>query len=123
MKWNVRLSIPAENQWLGIKDSRIREQIRRRIRSLEDNPEQQGKPLGEELYGYRSVKAVGQRYRVIYKLNDIEVLVLVVMVGIRKDGDKKDVYMLAKKLARLGLLDLISFPESESDNKPETTEA
>jgi hypothetical protein len=31
--------------------------------------------------------------------------------------------MLAKKLARLGLLDLISFPESESDNKPETTEA
>lgn len=86
---------------------------------LEDNPEEQGKPLGEELYGYRSVKAVGQRHRVIYKLKDTEVLVLVVMVGIRKEGDKKDVYALVKRLARLGLLDLISFPEPESGNKPE----
>ncbi len=29
---------------------------------------------------------------------------LVVAPGIRKDGDKKDIYALAKKLVRLGLL-------------------
>jgi len=34
------------------------------------------------------------------------VVVIVVALGIRKEGDKKDVYELAKKLAQLGLLDL-----------------
>lgn len=33
-------------------------------------------------------------------------MVLVVALGIRKEGDKKDVYNLAKKLIRLGLLEL-----------------
>ena len=30
---------------------------------------QQGKPLGRNLAGYRSVRAVGQRYRIIYELD------------------------------------------------------
>src|SRR5579884_817806 len=100
MKWNVHIAIPAQNQLLSIKDTRIREQIRKRIRALADNPDQQGKTLDEDLHGYRSVRAVGQRYRVIYKIKEDEILVLVVMLGIRKEGDKKDVYALAKKLAR-----------------------
>jgi mRNA interferase RelE/StbE len=57
------------------------------------------------LEGYRSLRAVGQRYRIIYKVEATKVIVTVVTVGIRKDGDKADVYALAKKLARLGLLD------------------
>lgn len=50
--------------------------------------------------------ADGQRYRIIYKVEDERVMVLVVALGIRKEGDKKDVYNLAKKLIRLGLLEL-----------------
>lgn len=57
-----------------------------------------------ELAGYRSVRAVGQRYRVIYRLEEDRVLVLVVAVGIRRQGAKSDVYELARKLFRLRLL-------------------
>ncbi len=78
------------------------------LRRLEYEPEKQGKPLSDELAGYRSIRAVGQRYHILYKLEEEQVIVVVVALGIRKDRDKKDVYALAKKLARLGLLDLDS---------------
>ncbi len=60
--------------------------------------------MREELIGYRSVRAVGQRYRILYQIKEQQVLVIVVAVGLRKEGDKKDVYELATKMARLGLL-------------------
>jgi mRNA interferase RelE/StbE len=47
-----------------------------------------------------------KRYRIIYRLEDEQVVVVVVAVGIRKAGDKGGVYALATKLARLGLLDV-----------------
>jgi mRNA interferase RelE/StbE len=107
VKWRIKLTIPALRQLEAIKDTRIRESIGRRINALENDPEKQGKPLAEELAGYRSIRAVGQRYRILYKLQAEQVVVLVVTVGIRKEGDKADVYALAKKLEQLGLLDEI----------------
>jgi mRNA interferase RelE/StbE len=106
MRWNIKLTMPALRQFAAIKDTRIKEQISRRINTLADNPEQQGKPLSNELTGYYSVRAVAQRYRILYRLETDQIIVVVVAMGIRKDGDKKDVYALAKKMARLGLLDL-----------------
>lgn len=87
-----------------ISDRRIQQAIRDRIDGLAHDPEQQGKPLGAELAGYRSVRSVGQRYRVIYRVERQQVLVAIVAVGLRKEGDKKDVYAVAKKLLRLRLL-------------------
>lgn len=52
----------------------------------------------DNLSGFRSVRAVGQRYRIIYKVEQEQVLVLVVGIGRRKDGDKKDIYTLLEKL-------------------------
>ena len=106
MRWNIKLTQPALRQFAAIKDSRIREQISRKINALTDNPEKQGKPLSDELTGYYSVRAVAQRYRILYRLEADQIIVVVVAMGIRKDGDKKDVYALAKKMARLGLLDI-----------------
>jgi mRNA interferase RelE/StbE len=108
MRWNIKLTLPALKQLAAIQDTRVRESIGRRINALENEPEKQGKPLSDELMGYRSIRAVGQRYRILYKLEAEQVIVVVVALGIRKTGDKKDVYELAKKLARLGLLDLDS---------------
>jgi mRNA interferase RelE/StbE len=105
MKWHVRLALPALRQLAAIKDTRIRESISRRINALEQDPDKQGKPMTGELLGYRSIRAVGQRYRILYRLEAEQVVVVVVAVGIRKEGDKADIYELAKKLARLGLLD------------------
>ena len=108
MRWHIKLTLPALKQLAAIKDTRVRESISRRINALENDPERQGKPLSDELTGYYSIRAVGQRYRILYKLEEEQVIVVVVALGIRKDRDKKDVYELAKKLARLGLLDLDS---------------
>jgi mRNA interferase RelE/StbE len=104
--WTIRIMPIAEQQLKLISDQRIQKVLRGRLRRLEYEPEKQGKPLTEELEGLRSVRAVGQRYRIIYKIEEEQVLVLVVMVGIRKQGDKKDVYVQAIKLARLGQLGL-----------------
>jgi len=47
---------------------------------------------------------VGQRYRIIYRVERSAVVVVVVAAGIRKDGSREDVYRVAAKLIRLGLL-------------------
>jgi mRNA interferase RelE/StbE len=88
----------------AIQDRRIRDKIRDRIDGLAEEPEKQGKTLTGELTGYRSLRAVGQRYRVIYRIEEGKVLVLVMALGIRKEGSGKDIYVLAQKLLRLRLL-------------------
>jgi mRNA interferase RelE/StbE len=108
MRWHIKLTLPALKQLTAIQDTRVRERIGRRINALENDPGRQGKPLSDELSGYYSIRAVGQRHRILYKVEEEQVIVAVVAVGIRKAGDKKDVYELAKKLARLGLLDIDS---------------
>ena len=100
----------AINLLREISDRRIRQKISDRIDKLKESSEMQGKPLLGELDGYYSVRAVGQRYRIIYAIEQAQVTVMIVALGIRKDGSKQDVYALAKKLLRLGLLD-----ESDED--------
>jgi len=104
-RWKVGIALEARVQLSSITDQRVQRSIRQRIDRLEYEPEMQGKLLADELVNYRSVRAVGQRYRIIYKVEEQRVTVIVVALGIRKAGDKKDIYELAKKLKRLGLLD------------------
>jgi mRNA interferase RelE/StbE len=87
-----------------ISDRRVREKLRDTIDRLVEHPELLGKPLGDDLAGYRSVRAVGQRYRIIYRVERAIVTVVVVAAGIRKEGSREDIYALAKRLFRLGLL-------------------
>jgi mRNA interferase RelE/StbE len=72
---------------------------------LSDEPDKQGKKLVKDLSGFRSVHAAG-RYRIIYKIDKKTVIIYVLAAGIRKEGDKKDIYKIAKKLLNAGLLDL-----------------
>jgi mRNA interferase RelE/StbE len=88
-----------------ISDRRIREKIVTVIDRLAEEPDKQGKALISELQGFRSIRAVGQRYRIIYKVQQDTVVVYVVAVGIRRDGDRNDIYSLAKRLFRLNLLE------------------
>lgn len=105
-RWEVIVLPQAKKQLAAITDRRVQEKLRSSLRRLEYEPEQQGKLLADELAGYRSIRVVGQRYRIIYRVNESIVTVYVATLGMRKDGDKKDVYALAKKMARLGLLDI-----------------
>ena len=88
----------------AIPDRRIRRLISQRADQLAKAPEQQGKPLIGELAGFRSARTVGQRYRIVYRVERREIVVVIVAVGRRSSGDKGDIYELAKKLLRQGLL-------------------
>ena len=87
-------------------DSKSQRQIIEKIELLKTEPLKLGKQLKGYLKDYRSIRSVGQRYRIIYQVKEIEVQVIVVAVGIRREGDKKkDIYELMQKLMKAGLLD------------------
>ena len=87
-----------------ISDRRVREKIRDVIDALAVEPELRGKPLIADLKGYRSVRAVGQRYRIVYRVERSVVTVTVVAAGLRKEGSREDIYALVRRLIKLGLL-------------------
>ena len=97
-----------------VQDRRIRAKIIETIDGLAEEPEKKGKSLAAELDGYYSIHAVGQRYRIIYRIDNEKVIVLIVAAGIRREGDRKDIYALAKKLIRARLLE----PTSPSEDSP-----
>jgi mRNA interferase RelE/StbE len=86
-----------------VGDRRIQQQLFDVSKRLEVDPEKQGKPLREGLMGFRSLRAVGQRYRILYSLDTGGRIVHVVAAGLRRAGAGDDVYALAQKLVRLGL--------------------
>ena len=100
IRWTETATTLAE----ALPEQRIRRLISQRVDQLAKSPEQQGKPLVGELTGFRTVRAVGQRYRIVYRVERREVVVVIVAVGKRKSGDKGDIYELAKKLLKQGLL-------------------
>ena len=104
-QYTVRFTVRAQQMLTKVKDRRIQKVLVERIEKLAVEPEKQGKALGDELAGYRSVRAVGQRYRIIYTVLKAEVVAMIVLVGRRRQGSKSDVYEFARKLIRQGLLD------------------
>ncbi len=104
MKWRVEIAKTALEQLEKITDLRVRKNLLERIEQLENDPEGQGKPLRNELSGLLSLRAIGQRYRIIYKVVNEQVIVVVVAVGIRREGDRSDIYRIAERLLRSGLM-------------------
>jgi mRNA interferase RelE/StbE len=102
--YRVDILPAAQGMVLEISDRRIQEKLLARMTALANDPELQGKPLGDDLAGYRSVRAIGQRYRIIYRVERSTVVVMVVAADIRKEGSREDIYRVAAKLVRLGLL-------------------
>ncbi len=105
MKYGISLTPTAIKLLSGIPDRWVQSVIAERIDRLADAPEKQGSPLIGPLAGYRSVRAAGQRYRIVYRVDYGRVPVIVVAAGIRKEGDKRDIYTLAQRLVRLGIVE------------------
>ena len=102
MIFEIKITSTAFDMLQGIQPDR-RKTIENRIDALQQDPEKQGKQLVGELSQFRSVHAAG-RYRVIYKVDRGNVIVVIVAASIRKEGDSGDIYKLAQKLFRSGLL-------------------
>ncbi len=103
MTYKVIIAPTALKMLKAITDRRVRDLIIKRIDDLTEEPEKQGKPLVAELSGYRSLRAAGQRYRIIYRVVNDKITVYIVAVEIRKEGSSVDIYNLAKKLIKLRL--------------------
>jgi len=119
-RWEVKILSQAKGQMKAIKDQRIQERLVSALRRLEYAPDQQGKQLSDELADYYSVRAVSQRYRILYYLHQDSGIVFVIGVGIRKEGDKNDVYTQTKKFLRRGLFNLNVEIEKIIDSQEET---
>ena len=98
IEYHIQFTPLALEMLAAVKDRREQEKLRDRIDKLRIEPEKQGKALVDNLSGFRSIRAVGQRYRIVYKVEQDQVLVVVVGVGRRKEGDKKDIYAILEKL-------------------------
>ena len=101
----------------GIGDRRIQQQLFDASRRLETEPEKQGKPLREGLMGFRSLRTVGQRYRVLYTFDPAVRQVSVVAAGLRRADARDHVYALAQKVIRLGLAPGRQKPAGKSPRK------
>ena len=99
IEYDIQLTPLALEMLAEVKDRREQEKLRDRIDQLKIEPEKQGKALVDNLSGFRSIRAVGQRYRIVYKVEQDRVMVVVVGLGRRKDGDKKDIYSILEKLS------------------------
>ncbi len=104
MPYRIEITLTALESLEAITDRRTRSSIMRRIDTLAEEPGKQGKPLRGWLAGFLSIRAAGQRYRIVYKIDSIKQKVVVYMVGIRREGSRGDVYTLAERLVRRGLI-------------------
>ena len=103
--YKVELTPIARLQLHEIKDQRIRRALADRIEDLARDPCLQGEELSHELAGFRSVRAVGQTHRIIYRLEEDVIVVVVIALGKRKGRDRNDIYEVTKRLLRAGLID------------------
>ncbi len=104
MVYRVEITPTALEMLEAITDRRTQAAIVRRIDALAGEPGKQGGSLRGELAGFCSLRAAGQRYRVVYWIDEKERRVVVYLIGIRKEGSRQDVYALAQRLVRRGLM-------------------
>lgn len=84
MAYSILLASPAECQFRSLTPT-IQKRIVKRLRVLQDNPRPQGI---KKLTGEESLYRVRERdYRVVYTIEDKDLMVLVVKIG-----DRKEVY-------------------------------
>lgn len=83
MTYKVLYKASVEKDWRAIDKSSQKRIINKIERELAKNPKELGKPLKGQYKGFWSYR-IGE-YRVIYKISEEEILILVLRVGHRKD--------------------------------------
>ena len=73
-----------------VSDRRIQELLIRRMERLKEEPEKQGSQMFGELAGYRAVRAVGQRYRIIYRIDQPQSVVIVIGLVLSHVWNQRD---------------------------------
>jgi mRNA interferase RelE/StbE len=97
MEYEIEITSLALELLSKIKNTKEQEGLSKRIEKLKLEPEKQGKALSGVLKGYRSIRALGQRYRIVYRVDAEKIVVVIIGAGIRREGDKKDIYRILNK--------------------------
>lgn len=102
--WRVVVMPEAKKHLAEIKDSRIQQGLKNALKRLESDADKRGKPLHEDLIGFRGLRAVGERYRIVFRVVESKHEAHVVAVGIRREGSPTDVYHVTSRLVRSGVI-------------------
>lgn len=86
--------------------------LRDLIRDLEFEPKKKGSALCGKLAGFWSLHY--SRFRVIYKIDDGRIRVLVVGAGFHETGSRRDIYRILERLADTGMIE-INDPDDDAD--------
>ena len=91
-RYEVLYSEEAEEMLAKVKDRRVQTKVADLVDGLALDPELRGKSLVRDLFGFRSIRAIGQRYRIVYRVDPTALQVVVYGLGLRKEGDREDIY-------------------------------
>jgi len=85
--YRVKLHPDARSDLAGL-DKGLQQRAAKQLRKLKDHP-RAGKPLGHkagyDLTGYRSLHFAGQRYRIVYRLDEKAKVVWVIAIAKRAE--------------------------------------
>ena len=84
-KYRVSIKRSAVKEIEAIPQKKERQRIIRRIGQLADNPRPPG---SSKLSGHDRYRIRQGVYRIVYAIDDVEIVVVVVKVGHRKDVDR-----------------------------------
>ncbi|WP_258086905.1 type II toxin-antitoxin system RelE family toxin [Xenorhabdus bovienii] len=97
MKFNIDFDERALKEWHKL-DKSIREQFKKKLRKLQENPYIESARLHGDLAGCFKIKLCSSGFRLVYQVIDEEIVIWVIAVGKREDSMAYDI---AKK--RLGV--------------------
>ena len=89
-RFEVRFADETRKEFRKIGPSASADILSAVQKKLTTRPDEYGEPLGRDLAGYRKLP-VGQ-WRVVYSIEQARVLVLVLAVGKRAEGDHENIY-------------------------------
>lgn len=93
----IRVTLRCKKEDLPDLPKRVQANLVSKLGLLQSEP-RYGKPLRGPLKQYRSIRL--GRYRIIYRYEPESDVVWVVAVGIRRAGDRDDIYTRASGLSR-----------------------
>ncbi|AJJ24395.1 MULTISPECIES: type II toxin-antitoxin system RelE family toxin [Yersinia] len=93
MTFNIDFDERALKEWHKL-DKAIREQFKKKLRKLQENPYIESARLHGDLAGCFKIKLRASGFRLIYQVIDEEIVIWIVAVGKRED---EKAYDIAKK--------------------------
>ena len=93
MTFNIEFDARALKEWTKL-DKTIRDQFKKKLRKLQENPYIESARLHGDLAGCFKIKLRASGFRLVYQVLDDEIVILVIAVGKRED---KQAYETASK--------------------------